>query len=292
MANDRTTGLVEAEPEPHAPGSTSKAPDGGANPAPRRSRSDGRSRSEGRARRIAGLQAAVAVLAILGQMALTLALVGMTAERDRTSDDLAQARVGQALGRRLAAVRARALEVRTAERDQASLALSQTLGELEGARGAIVDAEGRLYSQGTFIDTLQVCLGGVNQALNAAAVDDRASTVNALSSVEEACRTAEAATGASDDPAFLFDFADPFVLRVGAEYFAYSTNGGGGNVQLIRAENLGQWRWVGNALPALPPWAAPNRTWAPAVLTRGSGYVLYYTALHVESGRPCISRAI
>ncbi len=252
-----------------------------------------------RARRaIAGLvlfcTAAVLVLGVAG-----FVLVGVAGELRQARHDLGSARLGQGVGREVAAVRAgqrSALAAELAEtageRDEVYTALGSTVDELHDAQGAMVDAEGRLFLQGSFIDVLQQCLGGVSQALNASAVDDRGATVAALGAVAEACRTAEEAAGSTADPAFLFDFADPFVLAADGRYYAYSTNGGGGNVQLITADQLGQWRWVGNALPALPPWATPNRTWAPSVLATPSGFVLYYTARHQESGRQCISRAV
>jgi beta-xylosidase len=62
-------------------------------------------------------------------------------------------------------------------------------------------------------------------------------------------------------------------------------------VQLIRSTDLRRWEWLGEALPALPAWASRNRTWAPAVLARPGGYVLYYTVRHRDSGHQCISVA-
>jgi beta-xylosidase len=45
-------------------------------------------------------------------------------------------------------------------------------------------------------------------------------------------------------------------------------------------------------LAALPSWAAANATWAPAVLQRDGGYVVYYTVREAASQRQCISRAV
>jgi beta-xylosidase len=89
-----------------------------------------------------------------------------------------------------------------------------------------------------------------------------------------------------------YDFADPEVVEVGGAYYGYATNGGGGNVQLIRSADLVRWEWLGDALPALPAWAAPHRTWAPAVLTRGGTSLLYYAVHERASGRQCISVAV
>lgn len=72
---------------------------------------------------------------------------------------------------------------------------------------------------------------------------------------------------------------------------AYATNAGGHNVQLLTSDDLQVWEDRGDALPTLPPWAAPGFTWAPAVLPRPDGFVLYYTVREPRSGRQVISAA-
>ena len=94
------------------------------------------------------------------------------------------------------------------------------------------------------------------------------------------------------DPLFPADFPDPALLRVGTSTFAYATNGRFGNVQVIRSTDLQTWDRLPDALPELPSWAAPNFTWAPSVLARPGGYVLYYTARHRSTGLQCIGRAV
>jgi beta-xylosidase len=97
------------------------------------------------------------------------------------------------------------------------------------------------------------------------------------------------------NPVYSGDFPDPFVLRVGDQYYAYATNAGSVNVQTIRLNaDFSSWEYLGDALPRLPGWAAWHQslTWAPAVLQRGDQYVLYYTARFREAGRQCISRAV
>ena len=49
---------------------------------------------------------------------------------------------------------------------------------------------------------------------------------------------------------------------------------------------------MGDALPHEPGWAAPNATWAPSVLQRGSTFVLYYSAVYTPTGQQCISEAV
>jgi beta-xylosidase len=87
------------------------------------------------------------------------------------------------------------------------------------------------------------------------------------------------------------DFPDPFVLAVSGTYFAYATNAGGANVQLLRSVDLVTWTYLGDALPVLPSWAQAGNTWAPSVLARPGGYVLYYTVREPQSGRQAISMA-
>jgi beta-xylosidase len=88
------------------------------------------------------------------------------------------------------------------------------------------------------------------------------------------------------------DFADPEVVRVDSTYYAYATNAGPDNVQLLRSDDLHNWTHLGDALPALPSWARPGNTWAPSVLDRhGDGFVLYYTVSDGASGRQAISVA-
>jgi beta-xylosidase len=90
------------------------------------------------------------------------------------------------------------------------------------------------------------------------------------------------------------DFADPFVLRAGDGYYAFATGAHGWNLQLATSPDLATWTLVGDPVPKLPGWAVrkPGLTWAPAVLPRGTSYVLYYTTRHRASGFQCISRAL
>jgi beta-xylosidase len=93
------------------------------------------------------------------------------------------------------------------------------------------------------------------------------------------------------EPASRGDFPDPFVLRVDRWYYAYATQTGAVNVQVMRSNDLTTWTRPRDALPDLPGWAGWGHTWAPAVLPRRHGYVLYYTVRHRDSGRQTISVA-
>jgi hypothetical protein len=133
------------------------------------------------------------------------------------------------------------------------------------------------------------CFDGVSHAVDASRGGDDQAATGALRAAAGPCtRTLAYATGAR----FPYDFADPFVLRAGDTYYGYSTNSGAGDIQVIRSADLVTWELVGNALAGLPSWAAPNATWAPAVVQRGGGYVVYYTAREADSRRQCVSRAV
>jgi beta-xylosidase len=98
------------------------------------------------------------------------------------------------------------------------------------------------------------------------------------------------------NPVYQDAFADPHVLRVEDEYYAYATFDAENpsNIQVIHSKDLVDWERLGDALPALPKWSALNMglTWAPAVLQIEDNFVLYYTARDKESDRQCIGRAV
>src|SRR4051794_37141211 len=80
------------------------------------------------------------------------------------------------------------------------------------------------------------------------------------------------------NPVYDGSFADPQIIAVGNEYFAFATNGPLGNVQTLTSTDLVSWRQVGDALPSLPDWTAPGRVWAPEVAVHAADrYVMYYT---------------
>ncbi|NJK46094.1 MAG: family 43 glycosylhydrolase [Pleurocapsa sp. SU_196_0] len=93
------------------------------------------------------------------------------------------------------------------------------------------------------------------------------------------------------NPVLSSDFPDPFVLRVGATYYAYATNGGGNTIQLATSSDLVSWVYAGDAFGSLPGWAEPGWTWAPEVAEVPGGYAMYYTARHAESARQCVGVA-
>lgn len=97
-------------------------------------------------------------------------------------------------------------------------------------------------------------------------------------------------SGWYQNPVVAQDFPDPFVFHDNGVYMALATNALGPNVQLVTSTNLQTWVAHRDALPKLPDWAMPGRTWAPSMVKTNRGYVLYYTAHHRTGGISCIGR--
>ena len=104
-----------------------------------------------------------------------------------------------------------------------------------------------------------------------------------------------AASTTIDDPVIPANFPDPFILTVGANYYAYATNSPTENIPTYRSSDLKTWTPGPDVLPTLPRWAISSSflrlTWAPSVLHHGSGYELFYAAGDKANDLECISRA-
>jgi hypothetical protein len=166
-----------------------------------------------------------------------------------------------------------------------------TLARLATAENALSDNDADVLFQGASIGTLENCLGGVQSSYQQIAAGNNTLAAEDISASSAACLSL--AGGTSGGLVYPFDFPDPDVLLVGGTYFAYGTNSVAGNIQIIESTNLTDWNVVGNALPNLPSWAAPDATWAPAVAQIGGVYVLYYAAdvAGPGGGEECISVA-
>jgi hypothetical protein len=99
------------------------------------------------------------------------------------------------------------------------------------------------------------------------------------------------AASAASGAALPEDFPDPYVLRDGDDYYAYSTGGSRGIVQVAHSRDLAHWTWVGAALFATPRWSVGRAVWAPAVVRLGAGFVMYYAARDRASNQWCITYA-
>jgi beta-xylosidase len=96
-----------------------------------------------------------------------------------------------------------------------------------------------------------------------------------------------------DGPAvYCDDFADPFVLRVGDSYYAYSTNTEAYRIPVLTSSGLFGTAHRTEALADLPGWSSPGKVWAPAVLERPEGFVLYYATPDDAPERECLSVAV
>jgi len=105
--------------------------------------------------------------------------------------------------------------------------------------------------------------------------------------------TSKGTTMGFSNPVYGNNFADPDVIAVGDEYYAFATNGPLGNLQTLRSKDLVTWGQVGDALPRLPAWTSPGRVWAPEIAVHAPDrYVAYYTTAHNESHRQCIGVAV
>jgi putative cell wall-binding protein len=105
-------------------------------------------------------------------------------------------------------------------------------------------------------------------------------------------RAADTTAATYTNPVVGRDSPDPFVLRVGNTYVAYTTNTAGENVPVLTSTDLAHWTSAGDALPELPSWVGPGRNWSPSVLAvDATHYVLYYTALDAAAGHQCIGVA-
>ncbi|WP_407343214.1 glycoside hydrolase family 43 protein [Pengzhenrongella phosphoraccumulans] len=104
-----------------------------------------------------------------------------------------------------------------------------------------------------------------------------------------------ATAGTSPPPGFVIDqdFPDPDLLRVDGDYYAYATNSAAANIQVATSRDLTSWTVSGtDALPILPTWAAPGKTWAPDVSEPSPGrFVMYFTVANTTPSTQCIGVA-
>jgi beta-xylosidase len=166
---------------------------------------------------------------------------------------------------------------------------SVTISQLSSTDRTIDAADQLGAADSLDINSLDTCLSGVSDASAGIDAANPAKVLTAVTAVSSTCLTLDGTAGGLVYP---FNFPDPSVLRVGTEYYAFSTNAVVGNIQVIASSNLTVWTPVGDALPQLPTWAVPGNTWHPAVLQRGGTFVLYYAVEDGVSGQECVSVAV
>ncbi|MEU8215755.1 glycoside hydrolase family 43 protein [Micromonospora taraxaci] len=95
------------------------------------------------------------------------------------------------------------------------------------------------------------------------------------------------------NPVVSTDAPDPQAIQVGDTWYLFHTNSQGHNVPVRTSSNLVDWTEAEDALPTLPDWADPGKTWAPeAIELAPDRFLLYYTVAGRESGRQCVGRAV
>lgn len=93
-------------------------------------------------------------------------------------------------------------------------------------------------------------------------------------------------------PAVDRNFADPDIVEAGGTFYAYATNDNNKNVQVAASTDLEKWELLdSDALPTLPTWIIPGKTWAPEVSALGGQYVMYFTATNFMPALQCIGVA-
>lgn len=107
-------------------------------------------------------------------------------------------------------------------------------------------------------------------------------------------------TSTYSNPVINSDFPDPNCVKVADTFFVFATNFGEmqakrSHIQLATSTDLVKYQLQPDALPRLPTWAKPGRTWAPNVTcvhnNNGSLFVLYFVAWDAESDRQAIGVA-
>jgi arabinan endo-1,5-alpha-L-arabinosidase len=104
---------------------------------------------------------------------------------------------------------------------------------------------------------------------------------------------APSAPGGAIAPVIDRDFPDPDVLALDDRYLAFATNGNNRNVQVAESTDLESWQVLNDdALPELPSWVIPGKTWAPEVTELADGsFVMYFTATNFQPSVQCIGVA-
>jgi len=105
-------------------------------------------------------------------------------------------------------------------------------------------------------------------------------------------QTASRRLAGDGTPTFSGDFADPFLLAEGDDFFAYASNTLAFNIPVMVARGDGRGELLGDALPALPAWSERFYVWAPSVTKIDDQYVMHYATRNSATSRQCLSVAV
>ena len=141
---------------------------------------------------IAGLALAV-LAATFGYLAGNEIQANTQFDQTHHSLDVTQGHI-DAVQSQLATVR-RELAVVNNQVAASSTQLAQDTSQLQGVKKALINTETNVTHQTSTIGDLQMCLGGVEQALNALAVGDQGPAIAALNAVSASCARAVASSG-------------------------------------------------------------------------------------------------
>lgn len=100
------------------------------------------------------------------------------------------------------------------------------------------------------------------------------------------------------NPVFEPVLADPTVVKVGDEFYAYGTEdnwgeeGGYQLVPVIKSKDLVTWESVGSSMAAKPNWKEKGGIWAPDVTQVGNKFYMYYSFSTWGDPNPGIGLAI
>lgn len=238
-----------------------------------------------RGRRLLALGVPAVVTGVLVAGVVSDASAQMGLHRSRADAAAATAQV-QAMAARLGSVAA-SLRTTVDQSDSVRAQLGQVTAELTTARARLAGARSGASATSLALSVVHACAAGVSRSAAALKAGSSSQAVTALRAVAPACESLLSSTPGG--PVYPYDFADPDLVVSGGTYYAYGTNSTAGNIQIMSSTDLQQWRKVGDALPALPAWARPGDTWAPAVIRLRHSYLLYYTAARASDGSQCIS---
>ncbi|TXE14876.1 family 43 glycosylhydrolase [Algoriphagus aquimarinus] len=100
------------------------------------------------------------------------------------------------------------------------------------------------------------------------------------------------------NPVFEPLLADPSVVQVGDEFYAYGTEDNWGDeggyhlVPVIKSKDLVNWEMVGNSMAKKPDWKERGGIWAPDVTQVGEQFYMYYSFSTWGDPNPGIGLAI